>query len=190
MNSEELLIEQLKKGDMLAFRSVVQQYKDRVLNTCYRFLLNKEDAEDISQEIFIEVFHSIKSFRRESGLSSWIYRIAVSKCLDELKKRKRKKRISSAGKLLRLDDIAGWLKGGAKADELVREKESMQLVMDAFSLLPDNQRAAFTLSKIEGYTNDEIAAILQVSNMAVESLLYRAKKTVSEQLLRVLKKEA
>lgn len=188
MTQETILIQRLKEGDIIAFRETVEQYKDRVLNTCYRFLLNKQDAEDISQEVFLEVFQSIVDFRQQSSLSTWIYRISVTKCLDEIKKRKRKKRISSAGKLLHLDNVAAWLTGGKKADEDLQEKESLRAVMNALDQLPDNQRAAFTLSKIERYNNDEIAAILQVSNMAVESLIYRAKKSVSKQLMHLLKK--
>lgn len=185
---DDILIEKLKSGDITAFREIVKEYKVRVLNTCYRFLLNKEDAEDICQEVFIEVFQSIKSFRQQSKLSTWIYRIAVTKSLDEIKSRNRKKRISSAGKLLHLDDVANWLIGGKKADEILYEKESLGIVMQALNHLPDNQRVAFTLSKIEGFSNGEIAEILQTTNMAVEALIYRAKKKVNEQLYHVLKK--
>ncbi|MFV8354456.1 RNA polymerase sigma factor [Flavobacterium sp. XS2P14] len=77
-----------------AFDELVILYRIRVINTCYRFLLNKDDAEDVSQEVFIEVFQSIQSFRGDSKLSTWIFRIAVTKSLDEIKKRNRKKRIS------------------------------------------------------------------------------------------------
>ncbi|MCX6223394.1 MAG: sigma-70 family RNA polymerase sigma factor [Bacteroidia bacterium] len=104
----------LKAGDNAAFNELVMIYRNRVINTCYRFLLSRNDAEDVSQDVFIEVFQSIRSFRGNSKLSTWIYRIAVTKSLDELKKRKRKKRISSLGKMLHLDDVAGWIAGGSK----------------------------------------------------------------------------
>ena len=110
MEHEDLL-RKLKSGDKSAFNELVILYGNKVLNTCYRFLLDKEDAEDISQEVFIEVFQSIKTFRSDSKLSTWIYRIAVTKSLDEIKKRNRKKRIISLGKMLHLDDIADWIAG-------------------------------------------------------------------------------
>jgi len=157
------------------------------MNTCYRFLLNKVDAEDVSQEVFIEVFQSIQSFRGDSKLSTWIYQIAVSKSLDEIKKRKRKKRIAAIGHILHLDEVLNWLSGGIMPDQSIQEKEKMTEVMQALDRLPDNQRVAFTLSKIEGYSNAEIAEIMKTTLMAVESLVSRAKKKVSTELELILK---
>lgn len=187
MEEEELLIK-IKQGDSNAFFELVALFKQKVLNTCYRFLLNKEDAEDTAQEVFIEVFQSVRNFRGDARLSTWIYRIAVTKCLDEIKKRKRKKRITSIGRMLHLDEIAGWLVSGSKADNPILEKEQMKEVMNALDELPDNQRVAFTLSKIEGYSNLEIADIMGTTTAMVESFISRGKKKVSEELQNVLKK--
>ena len=178
----------LKAGDRGAFNELVPTCRSRVINTCYRFLLNKKDAEDLSQEVFIEVYQSIRLFRGKSKLSTWIYRIAVTKSLDELKKRKRKKRLSSIGKVLHLDEVSDWIAGGTMPDKMLQEKESMQEVALALNSLPDNQRVAFTLSKIDGYTNAEIAEIMNTTKVAVESLVSRAKKKVSKELEKILKK--
>jgi RNA polymerase sigma-70 factor, ECF subfamily len=180
------IVKRLKAGDMWAFNAIVNLYSKQVINTCYRFLLDRDDAEDVSQEVFIEVFQSIKSFKGDSKLSTWIYRITVSKSLDELKKRKRKKRISSIGKLLHIDEVANWIAGGAMPDKSLNENESMKEVMKALNILPDNQRVAFTLSKIEGYSNIEIAEIMNTTTIAVESLIYRAKRKISEELKLIL----
>ena len=182
------LLRNLRAGDKASFNKLVMLYGKRVINTCYRFLLDKEDAEDISQDVFIEVFQSIKSFRGDAKLSTWIYRIAVTKCLDEIKKRNRKKRITSLGKMLHLDEVANWIAGGTMPDKQLQEKEKMKEVMQALNTLPDSQRVAFTLSKIDGYTNPEIAEIMNTTTIAVESLVYRAKKKVSEELESILKK--
>ena len=186
MDDQEL-IQKLKDGNKAAFNELVRLYANRVINTCYKFLLDKEDAEDISQEVFVEVFQSIKTFRGDSKLSTWIYRIAVTKSLDELKKRNRKKRITSLGKILHLDDVANWVSGGTMPDKTLHEKEKMKEVTHALNSLPDNQRVAFTLSKIEGYTNPEIADIMKTTTIAIESLVYRAKKKVSNELENILK---
>ncbi|MEI8193596.1 MAG: sigma-70 family RNA polymerase sigma factor [Flavobacteriia bacterium] len=181
------LILRLKKGEQGAFTVLIQTYSTRVLNTCYRFLLDQKDAEDISQEVFIEVFQSIQSFREDSSLSTWIYRIAITKSIDELRKRKRKKRLSSIGKLLQLDSVSNWLSGGAQPDAHLIEDEQMneiQLIMDT---LPENQRIAYTLSRIEGYTNGEIAEIMNTTTVAIETLIYRAKKKVQNEILLSLK---
>ena len=180
-------IKKLSAGDKSAFDELVKLYANKVINTCYRFLLDKEDAEDISQEVFIEVYQSIKSFRGDSKLSTWIYRIAVTKCLDELKKRNRKKRITSIGKILHLDDLSNMIAGGSMPDNQIHHKEKMKEISIALNSLPDSQRVAFTLSKIEGYSNLEISEIMNTTTIAVESLVYRAKKRVSEELEIILK---
>jgi len=149
--------------------------------------LNKEDAEDVSQDVFIEIFESINEFRGDSKLSTWIYRIAVSKCLDEIKKRNRKKRISSIGKLLQIDAISSWLSGGSMPDKMMHENEKLREVEIVLNALPENQRIAFTLSKIDGFSNHEIAEIMNITTVAVESLIYRAKKKTTQELLALLK---
>ena len=184
---EAELVQRLKTGDRSAFNELLKLYAGRVINTCYKFLLDKQDAEDVSQEVFIEVFQSIRSFRGDAKLSTWIYRIAVTRSLDEIKKHNRKKRLSSIGNFLHLDDVANLITGGNMPDKKLNEKEKMTAVMQALNTLPDNQRVAFTLSKIEGYTNTEIAGIMNTTTVAVESLIYRAKKNVRNKLEEILK---
>ncbi len=186
--NESNLLALLKQGNKIAFEQLVATHRTQVVQTCFRFLLDQADAEDVSQEVFIEVYQSIKAFKGQSKLSTWIYRIAVTKCLDEIKKRNRQKRISSVGKLLHLEDIANWLGGGTRPDKAMEENETLQLVLEALNTLPDNQRIAFTLSKIESYTNSEIAEIMNTTTVAVESLIYRGKKQTGEVIKRILKK--
>jgi RNA polymerase sigma-70 factor, ECF subfamily len=181
------LLQKLRAGDKAAFGELVKLYSGRVINTCYRFVLDKEDAEDISQEVFVEIFQSMKSFRGDAKLSTWIYRIAVTKSLDEIKKRKRKKRILSFGKMLHLDEVADWVAGGVMPDKHILENEKMVEIQEALNSLPDNQRVAFTLSKIDGYSNAEIADIMKTTIDAVESLISRAKKRVYVKLEVILR---
>lgn len=188
MVGEYELVAKIKTGDIAAFNQLVLTYRAKVINTCYRFLLIKEDAEDVAQEVFIEVYQSISSFRADSKLSTWIYRIAVTKCLDEIKKRNRKKRITSVGKILHIETITNWIAGGESPDKALYADESLNAVMQALNALPDNQRIAFTLSKIDGYTNPEIALIMNTTILAVESLISRARKRVSTDLEVILKK--
>ena len=189
MSEEEAgLVMRLRAGDSSAFSELLAVHSGRVLNTCYRFLLNRQDAEDLSQEVFVEVFQSIHTFRGNSRLSTWIYRIAVTKCLDELKRRKRKKRLSSVSRMLHLDELAEHPAGGPMPDSDLHHAESLQLVARALDRLPDSQRVAFTLSKMEGYSNAEIAEIMKTTKVAVESLISRAKGRVSAELEGILKK--
>jgi RNA polymerase sigma-70 factor, ECF subfamily len=188
MGEDLALLRRLKNGDQAAIKELVTDYGNKVINICYRFLLNKEDAEDISQEVFIEVFQSIRTFRGEAKLSTWIYRIAVTKSLDEIKRRNRKKRLSSLGSILHIDDVANWISGGTMPDKSIHEREKMNELNHILNSLPDSQRVAFTLSKLDGYSNTEIATIMKTTTIAVESLIYRAKKKLSPEIEFILKK--
>lgn len=165
-----------------AFEDLLAAYQKDVLNICYKFLLNKHDAEDVSQEVFIEIYHSLHKFRGESKLSTWIYRIAVSKSLDEIKKRNRKKRFSSLGKAIGLENVINHIVGHDRPDKRIEENENMDILMSALNHLPENQRIALTLSKLDGHTNPEIADIMQTTLTAVDSLIYRAKQNLKNNL--------
>ncbi len=89
-----MLIEELQKGSQEAFRALMEQYSHDVISTCYSFLSSNEEAEDVAQEVFIEVYKSVRHFRKKSDLNTWIYRISINKSLDFLRKQKRKKRIA------------------------------------------------------------------------------------------------
>jgi RNA polymerase sigma-70 factor (ECF subfamily) len=185
---EAELIARILNNDKKAFDLLVKTYRQQIINTCYKFLLEKADAEDVSQEVFVEIYYSLKNYRGDSKLSTWIYRIAVTRSLDEIKKRNRKKRITALGKMLHLDEIAQWIGGGSRPDKLMEAKDQWNEISAALNALPENQRVAFTLSKIDGYSNTEIAEIMNTTNSAVESLIHRAKKKVNEELSKILKK--
>lgn len=166
------------------FRSLVAEHQEMVINTCYRFVFNREDAEDIAQDVFVEVFRSLEQFREEAKLSTWIYRIAVTKSLDHLRRLKRKKRFSSLKRMVGLadpsEDIAAPVKDNPA--EAFVENERAAVLQNALNSLPENQKTAFLLSKQEGYSNQEIADILKTSISAVESLVHRAKKNLHDKL--------
>ena len=180
-------LERFQLGDKTAFNQLVFHYRSSVITTCYRFLLNQQDAEDISQDVFVAVYQSLSSFRGDSKLSTWIYRITVTKCLDEIKRRHRKKRISSLGKLLHIDIFSDWISGGTMPDTALHENERLREVEIVLNTLPENQRIAFTLSKIDGFSPREISEIMNISVLAVDSLVYRAKKKTTQELLSLLK---
>jgi len=157
-----------------------------VVNTCFRFIFNREDAEDLAQEVFIEVYRSLDKFREESKLSTWIYRIAVSKSLDHLRRLKRKKRFSSLKRIIGVDDPADSIPAPDQDNpaDALDSKERYAVLQNALDALPDNQKTAFLLSKYDGYSNQEIADILQTTIPAVESLVHRAKKNLQTRLER------
>ena len=173
------------------FRKLVSEYQEMVINTCYRFVFNREDAEDLAQEVFVEVYRSLEQFRAESKLSTWIYRIAVTKSLDHLRRMKRIKRFGALKRIIGVNDPVAEIAApsGDTPEKNLEDNERSAILLNALSLLPDNQKAAFLLSKQEGYSNQEIADILKTSVSAVESLVHRAKKNLHDRLYAYYKKE-
>ena len=183
--SEESLIDKLKQGDQSGFTTVVDLYQDMVYNTAVGIVQNADDADDITQEVFVQVYRSIHSFKGESKLSTWLYRITISKALDHEKKKKRKKRFGFVQSLF-----------GSSGNEQqqpvefnhpgvqLEKKERAAALFKALKQLPDKQRIAFTLHKLEGQSNQEIAEIMKLSQKAVESLIQRAKVNLRKDLER------
>lgn len=185
---ERELIALLRQKDDNAFRQIVTDWQKLVYNTVLGLLQNEEDAEDVSQEVFIQVYESVQSFKMESKLSTWLYRIAVSKSIDHLRKKKTKKRFAF---LFSVDDhqhiknqVPDFYHPGVKLEQ----KEDAAILFKAISFLPKNQKVAFILNKMEGLSYTEIAEVLLISTSAVDSLLHRAKKNLKKYLSHHFKK--
>lgn len=175
-----MLIDELKKGSQQAFHSLVEQYSKAVIRTCYSFVQNAEDAEDITQDVFIEVYRSIRSFRADADLKTWLYRIAINKSLDYLRKQKRKKRLADLRGLI-------WLKKVRNSTETsphqqLEKAEQKAILQHHIALLPENQRIAIVLSQYDKLSNKQIAEIMDTSVSAVESLLHRARANLHKHL--------
>ena len=145
---------------------------------------NVEDAEDITQEVFVEVFQSVKNFKGESKLSTWIYRIAVSKSLEFLRWKNRKKRFGFMQSLLynnlteTILEIPNFFHPGIQLEN----KERAAILFAAINKLPENQKTAFILHKIEGLSYAEVADVMHATVSSVESLLFRAKQSLQKLL--------
>ncbi|MFN5642702.1 MAG: RNA polymerase sigma factor [Sphingobacteriales bacterium] len=188
-SEEAELIDLLKKGDDGAFKRIVESKKDLVYNTALGLLQNVEDAEDIAQEVFIKVYESIHQFKGESAFSTWLYRIAVTKSLELIRSRKRKKRFAFITSLLGENnelrhDPPEFIHPGVQLDN----KERSVILFKSITKLPENQRIAFTLHKVEGIPYQEIAEIMSLSVSAIESLIHRAKANLRKDLENYYKK--
>ena len=182
MNENEL-ITLLKKKDRKAFKEIVERWQNMVYNTAIGLLQNAEDAEDTAQEVFMQVYESISSFKGESKFSTWIYRITVSKSLDHLRKKKRKKRFAFIQRLYGKDeglmiDPPDFFHPGVK----IENKENAAILFKAIDQLPSNQKIAFILNKIENLSYKEISEVMKSSESSVDSLLQRAKKNLQKNL--------
>lgn len=173
---EQELIQGLQKRDEESFRWLVDTYQGSVYNTILGIVQSAEDAEDLAQEVFVQVYRSIGQFKGDAKLSTWLYRIATTKALDFLRSRKTKKRfaflyrLGTPGEVGNLE-IPEFHHPGVAAEQ----KELAGFLFNAIAKLPDNQKTALVLTRLEQLSHAEVSEIMKVSVPAVESLLHRAR---------------
>jgi len=178
---QQELIAQLQQGDEPAFKKLVDEWQHMVYNTALGIVQNEEDADDITQEVFIQVYQSVSSFKGESKFSTWLYRITVSKALDHEKRKKRKKRFAFVQSLFGNDEKEPFQPAEFNHPGVQMEKkERAAELFHALKQIPDKQRIAFTLHKLEGQSYQEVAEIMNTTLYAVESLIARAKTNLRE----------
>lgn len=164
------------------FKNTYDQYKILVYNISLNYLQNTEDAEEITQDVFIQVYQSLTKFKENSTLKTWIYRITINKCLDFIKHKNSKKRLFVFGKKANNEYEILNVSTFEHPGILLENKEKSQILFEVINQLPENQKTAFILSKIDGLSNPEISEIMQVSISSVESLIFRAKNMLKEKL--------
>ncbi len=186
--TERELIKSLKNGDEKAFREFVEQKQTHLLRLCMGFVHNREDARDLVQEIFIEVFRSVRNFREDSNISTWLYRIAVNKSLNYLRKNRTRLTTSedySSSEKVISNEINTM---SETPDALVEVNQRKILIKKAIDSLQKNQRIAFVMSKYEDLSYQEISDIMDISKAAVESLIHRAKVNLQKKLYTLYQK--
>ncbi|HEX6182009.1 MAG TPA: RNA polymerase sigma factor [Chitinophagaceae bacterium] len=178
-----ILINRLKQGDQAAFKEIVETWQDMVYNTAIGIVQNSEDAEDVAQDVFVQVYQSIDGFKGNSKFSTWLYRITISKAMDHERRKKRKKRFALIKSIFGEDsevsvDVPDFNPPGVLFDR----KEKAAVLFKEMAKLPENQRIAFVLNKVEGLSYQEISEIMDTTVPAVESLLHRAKSNLRKWL--------
>ncbi len=180
---ERILIERLKQKDNSAFKEIVDRWKEMVYNTVLNIIQNTEDAEDVAQDVFVQVYESIESFKGESKLSTWLYRISISKSMDHLRRKKTKKRFAFVQSIFGKNDELSYDPPDFFHPGIIAEKkENAAILFKALSTLPPNQNTAFVLNKMQGLNYQEVGDIMQLSVSAVDSLLQRAKTNLRKYL--------
>jgi RNA polymerase sigma factor (sigma-70 family) len=182
---ETEFIEQLKNQTREAYSKLLDDFQQKIFATCISFVPNREDAEDIAQDVFFEVFKSIKKFKGDSSLSTWMYRITTNKCLEFIRKRNTKKRFAFLQSLTGPDfeiDKTNFFTEMNHPGVILENKEQNETLFLAINNLPEAQRVAFTLNKVDGKSYQEVSDIMEKSLSSVESLLFRAKKNLQKTL--------
>lgn len=164
-------------------KDLYNTYSILVYNLALNYLNNNEDAEEVTQDVFIIVFQSIYKFNEQSSLKTWVYKITVNKCLDFLRAKKRKKRWASISSIFNdagtlQHNIPDFIHPGV----LLEDKENTIHLFKTIYQLPETQKTAFLLSHIENLGNKEIAVIMNKTVSAVESLIQRAKENLRRKL--------
>ena len=181
--TEQELLNQLRAGVESAFKTLVETHQKRVFNTVLAMVQDLEEAEDVTQEVFIEVYESVHKFRGEAKISTWLYRIATTKALEEIRKKKASKRFAFFTNLFGNDnEVLHHPVEFEHPGVVLANKERASALFKAIDLLPDNQKVAFTLCNIEGLSYQEITEVMQVSLSSIESLLFRAKTNLRKSL--------
>lgn len=182
--TEEGLVSRLKNGSMEAYEEVVCLYEKKIFNLAYRMVGNYEDANDLTQEVFVRLYHSIQSFRGDARFSTWLYRIANNVCVDELRRRYRRKMEyldepvnTKDGSVRR--EIADWT---GNPESILETYELQACVQEGINGLPEEQRAAVILRDIQGFSYEEIAKILNCSLGTVKSRINRGRQSLKERL--------
>jgi RNA polymerase sigma-70 factor (ECF subfamily) len=163
----------------IQFQEIYDSFNKMVYNLAINYLQNIEDAEEITQDVFVQIFHSLDKFEQNATYKTWVYRITINKCLDHLKAKKRKKRIAFLSSIFNSDgkiihDSIEFIHPGS----IMEEKENLKILFQCIDELPDNQKTSFFLSKIEGLSNKDISEIMKASISSVESYLFRAKQNL------------
>lgn len=178
--NEERLIQKASKGDASAFNELMAMHERRMYAVALRMCNNHEDAQDCLQEAMLRIFRAISGFKGQSSFSTWVYRITMNTCLDELRRRKNRPNTS-------LDDLldSGW----APSDETdtperhAVRSEKRRNIQQMIRELPEDMRSAIILRDIEGYSYDDIADILGANVGTIKSRISRGREKLREKIL-------
>ena len=177
---EEKLIKRAVKGDAAAFNELLGQHEKRMYAVCLRMCGNHEDAQDCLQEAMLRVYRAISGFKGQSSFSTWLYRVTMNACLDELRKRKNKLSTSLDGML-----DAGWSPADERdtPEKHVLSAEKRTVIQQTIAELPEDMRSAIVLRDIQGFSYDEIAQMLEINVGTIKSRISRGREKLREKFL-------
>ena len=167
------LLARVLEGDHEAFGEIMRNHEDRVFSVCLRIMGNRDHALDATQETFLTAFRKASQFQGNSALGTWIYRIAVNTCYDQLRRQKRRRADPMPDHLDPTDH---------KAEEAIDSAGLRPEIQSALARIPDDFRSAVILSDIEGLGLPEVAEILGIPVGTVKSRVFRGRRLLAQQL--------
>lgn len=159
------------------FSNLVKRTQNKVRNICYRFVNNSDEAKDIAQEVYIQIYQTFSVFTPEKVPENWVFRIAVTKSIDHIRHKQRKKRFGSVASFLKIgnENLNIDPPNNENPHNIIENKQRNEILYKAINLLPEKQRIAITLNKIEGFTNTDIAEIMGMRKNSVDSYIFKAR---------------
>jgi RNA polymerase sigma-70 factor (ECF subfamily) len=182
--TDKQIISGIKEGDEKCFKELVDKHQELVLNTCNSFLHNVADAEDLTQDVFISALKSVDNFKGDSKISTWLYRIATNKSLNHIRDSKKRKIFRSLDNFFNDQDKTLEIPDNTSLyNDVNEDDERIDILHKAIGTLQKNQKIAFTLSRFEKLSYQQISDVMNISLAAVEGLIHRAKKNVEKKTL-------
>ncbi len=184
--NEERIVCELKAGNYSVFREIVELFKNRVYGMAYKFTNNYDEAQDLSQEIFLKIYKEIDGFRFESKLSTWIYRISINTCLDWKRKNSKVKILSTS--IINDEDTTVELdiKDDAPLpDEAFIQAENQREIHELVYGLPDKYKTVIIMYHFNNMSYQDISIALDIPERTVETRLYRARRLLKDELTKL-----
>ncbi len=177
VTEEAALVRRVQARDEIAFREIVERYQAKVFSIIYGILRNRNDAEDIAQQVFAKVYFSIKNFDFRSSLLTWIYKITVNECYDYLRKKRVRKLIYesdfSADDSLRMERSEPNSSQTPSVDKRLAQQD---LVVKLLSKISEEDRSLLLLKEVEGHSIEELAGMTGMNENTIKVKLFRARQ--------------
>jgi RNA polymerase sigma-70 factor (ECF subfamily) len=178
---EDGLVQRAISGDRSAWRALYQEHNDFVFRVAARYLGDEAEARDVAQDVFVQVFTRVASYRPVGRFRTYLYRVVANRCLNERARARHQRRTGGTEGEAALAAVPD---GAGSAEEQLAQEQEARGVRAAIARLPERQRIAVILSRYEGLSYGEIAAALETTVSSVESLLVRARQTLARELER------
>jgi len=184
VHDEQVLVDRISSGDSTAFQEFVDRYKKKIYYIAYDITGDQDDAEDVSQEVFIKVFRSLKTFRRNAKISSWLYQISVNASIDLLRKKslKPEKSMDDTERADIQENLPGSSTHAQNPERIAEGFLIQKHISQALQKVSPKERSVFVMRHYNELKIREIAEILNVSPGTVKALFYRATRKLRKEL--------
>jgi RNA polymerase sigma-70 factor (ECF subfamily) len=176
-SEEAVLVRRVQARDEMAFREVVERYQSKVFSIIFGILRNRNDAEDIAQQVFAKVYFSIKNFDFRSSLLTWIYKITVNECYDYLRKKRVRKLVYesdfSQEEAQRMEASESAVDGSVPADTRLAQRD---LILKLLSKVSEEERSLILLKEVEGHSVEELAGMTGLNENTIKVKLFRTRQ--------------